>query len=89
VVTRPDIQQALLKPAYARLYPGIPANEWLPLAVMLELVRASKGEGGSPPASTPQGLDPQHFSFRGTASAGSKESESGRRAARRKLGPSE
>jgi len=72
-VKRGDVQQALLKPAFARLYPGIPTNEWYPVSVMLELVRTSRRHpGGTAPPAEP-GLDAEHFTFRGTASAGSKE----------------
>jgi hypothetical protein len=35
-MARPGIRQAMLKPAFAHLYPGIPANEWLPAAVMMD-----------------------------------------------------
>jgi hypothetical protein len=70
-VTRGAIQHAMLKPAFARRYPGVPANEWYPVAAMLELVRTSKRHLGEslPPAETV--LDPAHFAFRATTSEGS------------------
>jgi hypothetical protein len=83
-VTRGDVQQALLKPAFARRYPGVPANEWYPVAAMLELVRTSKRHLGEslPPAET--ALDPAHFAFRATASQGSRDADRERRMAPRK-----
>jgi len=73
-----------LKPAFARLYPGIPPNEWQPVTVMLDLVRASKRlhDGPSSPAS--QLLDPEHFELRGTSSAGSHDADREVRAEGRK-----
>ena len=72
---RTKVQQALLKPAYARLYPGIPANEWRPVAVMLELYRVSRQKAGAPGAPEEHELNPEHFAFRGTASEGSKDAD--------------
>src|SRR5437762_209223 len=37
-MTRPKIPQALLRPDFAVLYPGIPPNEWRPAAVMTDQV---------------------------------------------------
>ena len=73
MVKRGDVQQALLKPAFARLYPGIQANEWYPVTVMLELVRTSRRERAEPAPPAETVLDPEHFAFRGTASAGSRD----------------
>ena len=39
-MNRPGIRQAMLKPAFAHLYPGIAANEWQPAAVMMDQVLA-------------------------------------------------
>ena len=86
-MTRGEVRQALLKPAFARLYPGVPANEWYPVATMLELVRTSKRhlDESLPPAET--ALDPAHFAFRGTASQGSRDAaREGRMAARKRKG---
>jgi hypothetical protein len=88
VVTRGEIQQALLKPAFARLYPGIRANEWYPVAAMLDLVRTSKRHLGErmPPAE--HVLDAEHFAFRGTASQGAKDADrEGRTEARKPRRP--
>lgn len=65
------VRQALLKPAFAHLYPGIPANEWQPAAVMLDQVLAVGRSGGQVVgrAQTPV-LEEAHFEFRAVASAG-------------------
>jgi hypothetical protein len=71
-VTRPGIRQAMLKPAYAHLYPGIAANEWQPAAVMMDQVialRLRSLHGG--PVARDRALDDAHFEFRGVASSGS------------------
>jgi hypothetical protein len=71
-MTRPGIRQAMLKPAYAHLYPGIAANEWQPAAVMMDLVialRLRALHGG--PVTRDRALDDTHFEFRGVASSGS------------------
>jgi hypothetical protein len=83
-VKRADVQQALLKPGSAALYPGVPANEWYPVAVMLELVAALRRRAGAGPSPEEQLLDPDHFRFRGTASAGSKEADREVRSARKR-----
>jgi hypothetical protein len=89
MVKRPDVQQALLKPGSAALYPGVPANEWYPVAMMLELVGTAKRRMGAQVPAAEQLLDPEHFSFRGTASAGSKEADrEGRSAGRKRRGQS-
>jgi hypothetical protein len=68
---RAEIQQALLKPGFTDLYPGIPPNEWQPVKVMLDLVRSSQQRRGGPVPPPEQVLDPAHFELRGTMSAGS------------------
>jgi hypothetical protein len=71
-VTRPGIRQAMLKPAYSHLYPGIAANEWQPAAVMMDLVLALKPrklDHGAAPRD--RALNDAHFEFRGVASSGS------------------
>jgi hypothetical protein len=62
---RPKIQQALLRPAFAPLYPGIPSNEWRPAAVMTDqvlalLLRAKHRV----PLTRDHVLDAAHFEFR-------------------------
>jgi hypothetical protein len=85
---RPGIQQALLKPAFARLYPGVPANEWQPVPVMLDLVRASRRHyGEEPPPAEDEVLNPEHFELRGRTSAGSREAEREDRSQGRKRRP--
>jgi hypothetical protein len=64
------IRQALLKPAFKHLYPGIVPNEWLPANVLLVEVNAiSRHRGAGRPVAR-HALDPKHFAFRGTSSAG-------------------
>jgi hypothetical protein len=63
-MTRPGIRQALLRPAFAHLYPGIPANEWQPAEVMMDQVLALR------PRARDRALDGMHFEFRGVASSG-------------------
>ena len=64
------IRQALLKPAFKHLYPSIRPNEWLPASVLLAEVNAiSRGRGAGRPVAR-HALDPKHFVFRGTPSAG-------------------
>jgi hypothetical protein len=84
MVKRGDVQQALLKPAFGSLYPGVRANEWYPVALMLELVQTSKRHHGQPLPPAERVLNPDHFAFRGTASAGSREAERDDRMAARK-----
>jgi hypothetical protein len=77
-----------LKPAFAGLYPGIPANEWLPVAVMLELVRSAQQRLGVRLSPAEHVLNAEHFIFRATLSAGSKDAErEGRAEARRPRRP--
>lgn len=81
---RAQIQQALLKPAFARLYPGIAPNEWQPVTVMLDLVRTAKRQHDGPTPAVEQLLDSEHFELRGTASAGSHDADREVRAEGRK-----
>jgi hypothetical protein len=83
-VTRGEVQQALLRPGFARLYPGVAANEWYPVTAMLELVRTSKRQRGSSMPPPEQVLNPDHFAFRGTASSGSQDAAREGRAEARK-----
>lgn len=71
-MTRPGIRQAMLKPAYAHLYPGIPANEWQPAAVLMDQVLALRLRAlDRVPVTRERALDDTHFEFRGVASSGS------------------
>jgi hypothetical protein len=73
---RADVRQALLKYAYAHLYPGIPPGEWQPAAVMANLVLSVR-----PHARTltlvdrDRELDERHFQFRGLPSAGTQDDQ--------------
>jgi hypothetical protein len=70
-MNRPGIRQALLRPEFANLYPGIAANEWLPAAVVTDQVLALKLRGKERvPLTRDRALDERHFEFRGVASAG-------------------
>jgi hypothetical protein len=70
-MTRPVIRQALLKPEFAHLYPGIAANEWMPAAVMTDQVLALKLRARERvPLTRDRALDDRHFEFRGVPSAG-------------------
>ena len=64
------VRQALLKPAFKHLYPGIVANEWLPANVLLAEVNAISRHRGEGRPLARHALDPKHFAFRGTSSAG-------------------
>jgi hypothetical protein len=70
-MNRPGIRQALLRPEFAHLYPGIPANEWLPAAVLTDQVLALRLRARERvPITRERVLDPEHFEFRGVPSAG-------------------
>ena len=70
-MNRPGIRQALLKPAFAHLYPGIAANEWQPAAVMMDQVLALRLRTHSQvPVTRDRALNDTHFEFRGVASSG-------------------
>ena len=62
----------MLKPEFAHLYPGIPASEWHPAAMMTDLVLGLKPRGTAPMARD-RVLDPPHFEFRGVPSAAAHE----------------
>lgn len=65
------VHQALLRPPFAHLYPGVVPNEWQPAGVIQEQVNAIVQRHTSAPAN-PQ-LDPVHFAFRGTPTAAAKQ----------------
>ena len=66
------VRQALLKSEFAHLYPGIVSNEWQPARMLLAQVtsigRRRRGALREPEDT----LDPVHFAFRETSSAGAK-----------------
>ena len=71
MTARPGIRQAMLKPAFAHLYPGIPANEWQPAAVMMDQVLSLHlRKQQQVPLARERALDERHFEFRGVASSG-------------------
>jgi hypothetical protein len=70
---RTDVRQALLKPEFAHLYPGIPANEWHPAAVMTDLIMGLKPRAAAGPPARDRVLDRPHFEFRGVPSAAAHE----------------
>ena len=71
-MNRPGIRQAMLRPAFAHLYPGIAANEWQPAAVMMDQVLALRlAARPHGPRTRDRALADEHFEFRGVASAGS------------------
>ncbi|MGH7510470.1 MAG: hypothetical protein ACREMZ_13510 [Gemmatimonadales bacterium] len=73
---RANVRQALLKSAYAHLYPGIAPGEWQPAAVMADLVLALRTRPrSSAPNSRPRILDGRHFQFRGLPSAGTQDDQ--------------
>ena len=72
--SRADVRQALLRSGFSHLYPGIPAGEWHPAAVMVNLVLSSR-PGAALVSATDRNrvLDERHFQFRGLPSAGSQD----------------
>jgi hypothetical protein len=65
------VRQALLKPTFKHLYPGVVPNEWQPASVMLEQINATaRRRGAQSRSGAVEALDPEHFAFRGTSSAG-------------------
>ena len=65
------VRQALLKSEFGYLYPGIVSNEWQPATMLLAQV-ASIGRRRGAPLEPEDTLDPAHFTFRETSSAGAK-----------------
>jgi hypothetical protein len=73
---RADVRQALLKSSSAHLYPGIPAGEWQPASVMVNLVLALRpGSRTGAPSRDDRVLDGEHFEFRGRPSAGAQDDQ--------------
>jgi hypothetical protein len=60
-------RQARLRPEYAVLYPGIPAEEWKPIGELLDCVAAARLRAGRRSGELLRGrlLDDRHFDFRG------------------------
>jgi hypothetical protein len=70
-MTRPSIRQAMLKPEFAHLYPGIAANEWQPAAVLTDQVLSLRLRARDRvPLTRDRVLDERHFEFRGVPSSG-------------------
>ncbi len=78
------VRQALLKPSFAHLYPNILPNEWQPASVLLAQVNAMTRRRGAEPPGAQHALDPAHFAFRGTSSAGANQVAREHRIARKK-----
>jgi hypothetical protein len=72
---RADVRQALLKSSAAHLYPGIPAGEWQPASVMVDLVLALKPGTHRSSGGRERVLDAEHFDFRGRLSAGAQDDQ--------------
>lgn len=81
------VRQALLKPEFAHLYPGVPSNEWQSVGAMLEQVKLTLQRRIPAPAKAKDALHPTHFDFRGTASDGAKEVSRELRSSGRKRQP--
>jgi hypothetical protein len=60
-------RQARLKPEYAALYPGVPANEWRTVGELVDSVVAARLRAGRRSGELLKGhmLDDRHFEFRG------------------------
>ena len=60
-------RQARLRPEYAALYPGVPANEWRPIGELLDCVASARLRAGRRSGELLSGrpLDDRHFEFRG------------------------
>jgi hypothetical protein len=70
-MSRPGVRQALLKHAFAKLYPGIQPGEWQPATLLAERVLALRSpDGRSTPIPLDRVLDESHFDFRGVPSVG-------------------
>jgi hypothetical protein len=73
---RADVRQALLKSAYAHLYPSIAPGEWQPAAVMVDLVLSVRpGPHHQREVDRDRVLDERHFQFRGLPSAGTQDDQ--------------
>ncbi|MBA3316536.1 MAG: hypothetical protein H0T50_00395 [Gemmatimonadales bacterium] len=62
----PGVREARLRPAHAKLYPGIEPNVWFTAATLAEHLHLRRlREGEVDAAGTPRPLSPEHFDFRG------------------------
>jgi hypothetical protein len=59
------VREARLHPEFARLYPGIPAGEWLCAAVLADRVLVGRLLRGASSALMGRVLPEEHFEFRG------------------------
>jgi hypothetical protein len=61
-------RQARLRPEYAVLFPGVPADEWKPIGEFLDCVAAARLRGGRRSGELLRGrvLDDRYFEFRGS-----------------------
>jgi hypothetical protein len=66
------VRQALLNSEFAYLYPGIVSNEWQPATMLLAQVTSIGHRRRGAPREPEDTLDPVHFAFRETSSAGAK-----------------
>ena len=78
------VRQALLKPSFAHLYPNIVPNEWQPASVLLAQVNTIARHRAAARPGAQDALDPAHFEFRGTSSAGANQVARELRIVRRK-----
>jgi hypothetical protein len=77
-MSRPGVRQALLKHAFAQLYPGIQPGEWQPATLLAERVLALRQwRGRTVPLD--RVLDGDHFDFRGVPSIGTQDQQRLRR----------
>jgi hypothetical protein len=62
-------REARLRPEFADLYQGVPANQWRPIGELLDRVKAARLLGGrrSGELLSTRALDDRHFEFRGGA----------------------
>jgi hypothetical protein len=60
-------REARLRPEFADLYQGVPANQWQPISELLDRVKAARLLGGrrSGELLSTRPLDDRHFEFRG------------------------
>jgi hypothetical protein len=60
-------RQARLRPEYATLYPGVPADEWKPIGELIDCVASARLRSGRRSGELLRGraLDDRHFEFRG------------------------
>ena len=65
MLVRIGAREASLLPEHAPLYPGIPAGEWLPAAVLADRVLAGRLLRGACSALHGRALVEEHFEFRG------------------------